>query len=343
MSSTPSLGVFMATQGRYSLERALHSIRSQKLQHGDEVLVVTDGKCPAVEKMVQGIGPPFRCLEGPKTRDWGHTQCNMAMRLLHTDFIVGQDDDDIFAPRAFEAIRPLLSEHASTGHVFRYASPAHNIIPEEAASSSATFDGHCFVIPTFDLENVNFDHTHAGDQHFKNSIVDKFGMENLQFHEEIISIGRPGWALWDWPVHTTSQVEAMRVIRNACREAMTHFPNHIDPEQQQRWWESVDHDNTWAYLYTDGPYGSYMGYSLIRRKDGKMYVSYGLAPEARGRHLGTELVEHCLTACQGDAHGDLKESNAAIWHIDQKLGFVEDSRQDGIITCHRPWPRYRQD
>jgi len=328
--TVPTIGVFVPTAGRLSLLNALQSFTQQRLLPGDRMLVVSDGPQPRVETLAARF-PQVMSIITPQTNDWGHSQCNEAIAGGHlkTDLIMGMDDDTILLPRAFEVIRAAYFGDAMAFH--HWTTP-WSIAPRDG------WDGHCLVTPNHPERIGRFRPVYSGDQAYVLE-TQSYWKGHFRRRTEIITRHRPrGW-LWYWEVREPAQVEAMRQIRNECRQYMTHSQREITPEQQEAWWRGLDHDNTLAYLFTEPEKDEdYVGYGLVRRIDGKMNVSYGLRSSARGRGLGTEMVQFILDACQGDAWGDLLESNTAIWHIDQKLGFVELSRTDGVITCHRPWP-----
>lgn len=294
--------------------------------------MVGDGDVPFAQALCEELGPPFRYASTARTGDYGHSQCNWALHDggMTADVLVGQDDDDIFLPRAFEVIRGRVPE------------PPHLIAMQAYTSSGLTphngnWDGHCVVVPNIKGKIGRYGRGHSGDQDFVSSTSGLWGGNPNPF-PEIISMVRPKWRLWDWEVRSPEQVEALRRLRNECREFMTYHREEISPEQQQQWWSTADHDHLWCYLYTEGDNQDYLGFSVVKRREGRMYVTWGLSASARGRRLGYDLGEHTLSACQGDAYGNLLESNGAVWHIDQKCGFVETSRKDGIIECHRKWP-----
>jgi glycosyltransferase involved in cell wall biosynthesis len=93
-----SLSVIVASGGRPTLSRTIESIIPQ-LRLEDELIVVVDAQAP-----------------------WGHSSRNRAMRWAKGDFLLFQDDDDVSAPGAFDAIRAAVAQHdANTMHVFKMA------------------------------------------------------------------------------------------------------------------------------------------------------------------------------------------------------------------------------
>ena len=147
------------------------------------------------------------------------------------------------------------------------------------------------------------------------------------------------WRLWYWEVRTSEQVEALRQIRNECREWMTHDQSEITPEQQKEWWRRIDPNNTFAFLFTEGYNKDFLGFCLLRREDGRLFTTYGLRKEVRGRRLGYELVEQATLACQEDAYADQLEGNIAVWKAHKAAGWIECYRKNGLIHMYRPWPQ----
>ena len=333
--SAPTIGVYIPTQGRESLLRTLQSITQQRLIPGDEVLVMGDGPVPAAKALCESLGPPFRYLETEQTNDWGHSQNNIAVNGgMKPDLLLAQDDDDIYLPRAFESIRQLAADFPNRllgAHVLGRVglTPSNGTI--------GNWDGHCLIVPNDYTRTGYWAPEYEGDQFFCWS-TSKLWEGAAAFGTPIISAIRPKWRLWYWEVRTLDQVQTLRELRNGCREFMTHRTNEISPARQQEWWRGLDHKNTWAFLFTNGEDGEYIGFSLLRRRDGKMYTTYGLKKDYRGQGLGKELVELTMYACQGGAFCDMRQDNAVMRAIHKKLGWVETSQNGTLIEAQYEWP-----
>ena len=153
--STPTLSAIVPTAGRASLRRTLESAAPQMLP-GDEVIVVgdtTDGPLPETEAICRDF-PFVRYVECPSgEHNWGHEQTDHGLTIARGDWLLCNDDDDIWTPGAFEAIRgaiayakvprPLLfrfKSHYGDGFVFWHTPSPEWIRPGHIG-------GHCLVQP----------------------------------------------------------------------------------------------------------------------------------------------------------------------------------------------------
>lgn len=126
--SRPTITAIVPTQGRPTLERTLDSVRDQLLP-GDEVLVVIDthemdrDTQTAIGDRIAPYGPQFWVLGHDAERhNWGHSQINHALTCATGDYIVANDDDDIWTPGAFAAIREAAQTFPGRLLLFRFRS-----------------------------------------------------------------------------------------------------------------------------------------------------------------------------------------------------------------------------
>ena len=115
-----TLSVIIPTTGQPSLRRTLASVGEQELVPGDEVLLVCDGRYPEAAEAWRASGLPGECVEidGPHG-DWGSAARTEGLSRARGDFIAYMDDDDIYAPGAFETVRAILAENPELPHMFR--------------------------------------------------------------------------------------------------------------------------------------------------------------------------------------------------------------------------------
>ncbi len=89
---------------------------------------------------------------------------------------------------------------------------------------------------------------------------------------------------------TPEDAEAMRLVRNSCREFMTFDTHEISVEEQQQWFARLDRQRTEPYVLHQGVETRIIGYGLISRREwDRWYVSGGLLPEWRGQGYGLRL------------------------------------------------------
>ena len=123
--ASPTLSVIIPTIGRPTLKRTLDSIRGQEIVDGDEVLVVQDGPSDlATWAMVKASGLPARYLAtGKRAADFGGTPRNHGMTEARGDYLAFMDDDDVYRPGAFDAIRAAATRHPGRPLMFRMERP----------------------------------------------------------------------------------------------------------------------------------------------------------------------------------------------------------------------------
>jgi glycosyltransferase involved in cell wall biosynthesis len=212
MTTPPTLTILIPTPGQgRPLARCLESIQAQPLLPGDEVLVIgdtLDGDLPEVEATVASFGPQYRYLPqagtahqiydfGGYSKDchsFGHEQIQFGMAQARGDYLVFQDDDDVFTAGAFEAIRRAATEHPGRPLLFRFVTRFRTLV--WGASRELKQDhigGHCFVVPNQPEYLGRWSDRYQGDWDFIRETLDKWpgGEGAVVWREEVIALARP--------------------------------------------------------------------------------------------------------------------------------------------------------
>jgi glycosyltransferase involved in cell wall biosynthesis len=149
---TPTLGIVIPSAGRATLRRTLESIAPQILP-GDAVLVVgdtLDGPLPQTEAIVAAF-PWCRYLShAGMTHTHGHEQINVGLPLVGGDWLLVQDDDDVYCPDAFAAIRATIRAlHRPRPLLFRFRSYHGGRVFWERRGlvAEGNVGGHCLCVP----------------------------------------------------------------------------------------------------------------------------------------------------------------------------------------------------
>lgn len=151
---TPTLSLIIPTAGRPSLRRTLESAAPQVLP-GDECIVVgdtLDGPLPQTEAICRDY-PWVRYIEhAHDAHRWGHPQFDAGQAAAIGDWLIGQDDDDVWTPDAFAAIRAAIA-HAEYPRplLFRFRSYFGGFVFWHTAGPEwirqGHIGGHCLVQP----------------------------------------------------------------------------------------------------------------------------------------------------------------------------------------------------
>lgn len=142
------------------------------------------------------------------------------------------------------------------------------------------------------------------------------------------------------PVTTLAQAQVVREIRNTCLMAMTNDRRVVSPEAQMCWWAALDKTRFKLYLWQE-PLAPHVaaeprsiGYGILRFiNDERLWISYGLIPEARGAGRGARFFNALMaearrfkTASEA-VWAEVLESNAVALEIVKLFGFIERDRR----------------
>lgn len=144
-----------------------------------------------------------------------------------------------------------------------------------------------------------------------------------------------------------SEIDAqiMREFRNECREFMTHNTAEIMEDEQVEWYRE-----TYLPARQKGELFGYIvrredeeaiGYGLISKRDGRWWVSGGIAADARGEGAGFYLFHEMTQMIHEDLRSeeawlDVLNENEAARGLYEKLGYVAVSSTDLLtVMVHR--------
>jgi glycosyltransferase involved in cell wall biosynthesis len=194
MVGEPKLTVVVPTVGRETLRRTLASIKGQRLIDGDEVIVVQDGVNKAggllwLNAVWFGANLPGRtALLHERSNDWGATPRTLGMCVARGDYVLFMDDDDVYLPGAFDAVR-----RACVGQrfplLFRMRRTGTYTIWRDQAVYCGNVSTQMIVVPN---DRANFGvwgKDYCGDFEFIKSTVDNFG--GVVWRPEEICVWRP--------------------------------------------------------------------------------------------------------------------------------------------------------
>jgi len=183
-----------------SVESALH-----QLQAGDEIIVAGDLRCGPLEAARELCGrlgaeaPPGACVrfvahDGGRP-SFGHDQINQAMRMARGEWLTFNDDDDVYASGAFEAIRTYAAQLARpVPMLFRFKSyhgPCFWLAP--GMLGQGLIGGHCAVVPNLPSLLGEWAPHYEGDWSFIESTLRLWGAVGVGpvWVDRLIAIARP--------------------------------------------------------------------------------------------------------------------------------------------------------
>lgn len=167
-----TLSIIVPTPDGGNLPALAESLRKQ-LYPGDEVIVVGDtfhGPLDAVRDWVLQQ-PQWRWEEHDAGyMGWGHPQINFGISRAEGDYILFQDDDDVYRPDA------LVNVHRAVKHLdpprpllfrFRAARAGGQLFwMKKGLVQENTIGGHCIVVPNVPDKIGRWTDRYAGDFDF---------------------------------------------------------------------------------------------------------------------------------------------------------------------------------
>lgn len=144
------------------------------------------------------------------------------------------------------------------------------------------------------------------------------------------------------PATSDEDAEVVRHIRNQVRAYMTRHTAPIGPEEQLRWWESLDRTSNRLFVFDaagteDGvAWRVLAGYGLNRLIAGKWWLSGALANDWQGKGLGLALFSFLASDVRPlgaeECWLEVRDDNMRAYNTYRRLGFVEDSCANGVVT-----------
>lgn len=284
----PTIGVVIATPGRASIYRTLRSIQYQGLLSGDDVLVVGDGFHQATKDLVEAFGPPFRYVATRATRDWGHSQLNWGLKRVGGDVVIYQDDDDEFAPRAFEEIRRLMAEHPDRPMIGRVKTPNLGLLWSEPGMKTM-LDGHCLVAPNDKTKLGYVAAAYHGDQGYISTTLEHY--EGINWVDRVWTVTRTGWKLFpkrEQPSPTTNVY------------AYNFYSEFVErmPACERR---VLNGEDDWTWFFYSQERGPQHPIAALRmfEEESRTWATMSFVPGDEVKEVVEEVIEFASWAAQG--------------------------------------------
>jgi glycosyltransferase involved in cell wall biosynthesis len=187
ITTPPRFSVIVATIGRDTLPRALRSLASQPLSHGDEVLVV--GASDRVNRLATTFGYTYiHCKPGG---DYGAAERTLGMEYARGTHLAFLDDDDVYLPGAFNAMRQVAVEHPASPIMFRMIDPNGALLWMDPEIRMGNHGTPQFVPPNYPTKLGKWTSRYEGDFDFCTSTLALYPPNSLIWSTAIIYACRP--------------------------------------------------------------------------------------------------------------------------------------------------------
>lgn len=162
------LSIIVPTHDGDGLHRLFASIDPQ-IASDDEVLIIGDthgSQLTWLAAEIEAKGPPYLFLPHDAGHHcWGHCQLNYGITQATGDYLVFNDDDDIFTPEALHIIRARIAEQPGPRPLmFKfYAGRLGRTLPERYEVVESAIGGHCLVTPNIAGKLGQWGERYGGD------------------------------------------------------------------------------------------------------------------------------------------------------------------------------------
>ena len=157
-----------------------------------------DRELPEVERLVADFGPQFKYVDVNTGRHtWGHEQINRGMELAQGAWLLAMDDDDVYIPGAFDAIRRTAAGlREPRPLLFRFVPVFRQLIwarPDPAEIAEDRIGGHNLVAPNIPERLGRWGPEYTGDFAFIRSTLDRWpgGNADAVWCADVLSVARP--------------------------------------------------------------------------------------------------------------------------------------------------------
>lgn len=338
-----TLSILIPTHDGDGLDRCLASLLPQ-LADGDEVIVCWDthdgdaahDACwtwvtTSPHQAAIEDGQVWLVPHDAGHHCYGHHQLNEGMIWATGDYLVFQDDDDIFSEDALASIRAAIAETPGRPLMFRFVTHYRLVLWAEPRLAEGWVGGHGFVPPNRPGKLGRWGCRYEGDFDFIASTLARYPEDSLVWREEVISRARPDEpSIWFCLADGDVEADIVRRIRNEGRAWMTRYTSEITPEEQAEWWALRELAGVRVYLALLGEEA--LGFGLLRRDpDGRLWATLAVREQWRGRGVGTHLYRYLCQQAGEDVWIEARADNAASLRAAQKAGFqLLAEAEDGI-------------
>ncbi len=201
---TPYVSVIIPTQGRPTIARTLASIRSQiQKDEAVEIVIVQDRYEPDrpgrnydsfIDLRVQQLAEEFRARvvqHDAGHNCWGHCQINHGISQATGDYVSFMDDDDIFAPGAFDAIGRGIALCPRSPLLFQFHTHWGEVLWDRPVAQQGRIGGHCLVTPRNERYLGKWSCRYEGDYDFIESTLKLYPPSAVAWIPRLIAIARP--------------------------------------------------------------------------------------------------------------------------------------------------------
>ena len=185
----------MPTPDGGNLPALAESLKGQ-LYPEDELLVIgdtTDGALPGVEAWVKQQ-PQWRYLDAGSTEhSWGHREINYGMTQATGDYILFQDDDDVYARGAIVNVHRAIRRAPLAPHLFRFRARRYGSVPiwvKKGVVAEGMVGGHCMVVPNVPEKLGRWTDRYEGDYDFIEETLRLWEPIAPVWREEVIVLAR---------------------------------------------------------------------------------------------------------------------------------------------------------
>lgn len=190
-----TLSVIVPTPDGGRLDRLAASLDGQ-LRDGDEVVVCLDTHSNKLWDLRTWIDqvPQWRFIAFDAGRHaWGHPQINHAMEHARGDYLVFQDDDDVFAADALVNIRRAVRHvDPPRPHIFKFriARAGGLVLPQGRELGLGKIGGHCLVTPNVPEKLGKWTDRYEGDWDFIEETLRLWEPVEPVWRQEVITLAR---------------------------------------------------------------------------------------------------------------------------------------------------------
>jgi glycosyltransferase involved in cell wall biosynthesis len=187
-----TITVIIPTCGRDTLRRTLESLSPARLRQDDEVIVVSDGPQPAsfaIATKLCGI----KYVEAERTKDFGGHQRNIGMELARGTHLAFMDDDDEYAPGAFDRLHKDVDERPQHIHIYKMIRWDGVVTWSEKKLYYGNIGTPMFIVPNIPDRLGRWSSNGGHDYQFLRDTVEKWPDREARvvWHDHIICRLRP--------------------------------------------------------------------------------------------------------------------------------------------------------